>query len=204
MNWLSVITLAFLWNISVVFSASASTVEFRWIGNSQFLSGDVLGYPNYAGYPLVMGSYSASFVFDVDHISKDSFSYEGYFLNDIDAASSNPDNAVLISRPAGHLGGYFGGYYNLSFSKGKLSVNATLSDYDDFLFLSSNSIGDDHNQGYIYYGSSGYWLALVDNNMIANSQISTVPLPASAFLLLFSVLPLLALSRRKHTRQFHL
>jgi hypothetical protein len=175
----------------------AATIQFDWIGDNQFLSGDVLDYPNYDGYPLEAGPYAASFVFDVAAFSGESFTYSGHFLNNLDAALINPYNATLVSRPDGHLGGYFAGEYNLKFENGDVSVSATLSDYDDYLYLSSNSIGDDHNQGFFHYGSIGYWTASVDGNTVADSQVSAVPLPSSASLLLLAGLSFLYLGRRK-------
>jgi hypothetical protein len=166
-------------------AANASIIRFDWIGGPQTLSGEVLSYPENDGYLLTREPYSAAFVFQTDESITNEFDYAASFFADHDAPTLNPFNVTLLSRPDGHLGGYFDGEYALSFSSGIARVFANLKDYDDVLMISSSSIYDDHNQGFFAYGSSGFWSASVDGSAVASSQIiSTVPIPASGVFLL--------------------
>jgi hypothetical protein len=164
-------------------AASAGTLTLDFVETS-FLCFPVLSdgtCSDYGGFSSPM-----TFVFDVSLFSPNFYYSEIGDLSIPEIDTDNPFGALLVSRPDGHLGGYYVFDYEVAVSPAGASVLGHMADGDDALVFNPDYVSEDHNQGLYWFQGFGYWTAsYLPNGPEDGDQffIAPVPLPASLPLL---------------------
>lgn len=185
--------------------AAAGTLTIGFEGGPQKLTDTTFGEPEIT----YVEPYAEEFVFDVADLVTPVFDYavvwDVSLLEDPPASAvTNPYGATLLSRPDGHLGGYYDFDYRISVRPDFVSVEGFLADGDDITFLTSSSVLEDHNQGLYYFESTGFWSARYVPGRAGDGTafevpgaVAAVPLPAAGWMLLAALAGIGALRRRR-------
>ena len=187
-------------------AASAGTLSIGFDGGPQTLTDTTAGEAEISTVP----PYGGTFVFSVPGLSGPVFDYAvdyDYSLLEDPPTSAieNPYGATLLSRPDGHLGGYYDLDFSISVRPDLVSVSGYLADSDDVTVLTPTSVLEDHNQGLFYYESTGIWTASYSPDgagdgaafSVPGEPVAAVPLPAAGGLLLAALAGIGAVRRRR-------